>query len=617
MNGFIPAPGAPQPKKRRLFVAAVFGVLIIGAPLFDAFATRGEIYPHVRVAAVEIGGQSTASARKELQARFEEFSNTPLTFIADSTRAAVPLADIVSFDVDATISQAQTIGNSGSSLKRFNERLTARVSGITIAPVVDLNEEVLSKTLHEAFASIESDPKNAAFAVTFQDGKATVTITPDVSGNMIDMESVAKKLTEYASTLTLAPLELALQPISAEIMTDDLLKQVDEAETLFKHGAPEVTLQDKKWMISYETLADWLTAKKDGDKIAVALDEVKIATWLDTIVKEVERKPINAIFELSEDGKKVIEFDLGTPGIELPREENAAAIASAILAQKPIALAVKELAPRVTPQKGAADFGIKELVGRGTTSFKGSPVNRVKNIKRGAAILDGTLIAPGEEFSLLEHLRPFTEENGYLPELVIKASEGRTTPEIGGGLCQIGTTMFRVVLNAGLPVTARANHSYRVSYYEPPVGMDATIYDPAPDFKFINDTGNWLLLTTHVSGSTLTFDLWGTKDGRIAKTTEPEISNIKKPPEKKIIETTELPPGKTKCTEKAHIGSDARFTYIVTYADGTVKEKEFFSRYRPWQEVCLLGVEKLTAPEPLPEEVPLTPDTAPPIVVQN
>lgn len=337
--------------------------------------------------------------------------------------------------------------------------------------------------------------------------------------------------------------------------------------------------------------------------VSLQFNESKIRDWLDKIATQIEKNPTDALFELDPERKKVIKFQIASQGIRIPREENAKRIAEALqIGIETATLAVSTVSPKIATAEAALQYGIKELLGRATTNYKGSPRNRVKNIARGAEILHGILIAPDEEFSLLEHLRPFTLENGYLSELVIKAAEGRTVPEIGGGLCQIGTTMFRTVLNAGLPITARRNHSYRVSYYEPPVGMDATIYDPAPDFKFKNDTGNWLLLTTYADSKNMnvTFELWGTSDGRKAQTSEPEVSNFRKPPEAKIIETTDLAPGVKKCTERAHVGSDAKFTYTVTYSDGTVKEEEFFSRYRPWQEVCLVGVEKKEEPAPGP-----------------
>jgi vancomycin resistance protein YoaR len=193
---------------------------------------------------------------------------------------------------------------------------------------------------------------------------------------------------------------------------------------------------------------------------------------------------------------------------------------------------------------------------------------------------------------------------------------------LGGGLCQIGTTAFRGVLASGLPITQRRNHSYRVRYYEP-VGTDATIYDPAPDFRFLNDTPHHILIHAYTAGDEVIYEFWGTEDGRSAiykgveevtdvADLKPRVYNVSAPPPTKLIETLDLPPGQKKCTESAHAGADAAFTYLVTYPDGTVKEETFTSHYRPWQAVCLVGVESLSEPVAAPaatEEVttPLTP----------
>jgi vancomycin resistance protein YoaR len=176
--------------------------------------------------------------------------------------------------------------------------------------------------------------------------------------------------------------------------------------------------------------------------------------------------------------------------------------------------------------------------------------------------------------------------SGYLPELVIKGN--RTIPELGGGLCQIGTTLFRAALQSGLPITERRSHSYRVSYYEP-AGTDCTIYSPHPDCRFLNDTGTYIFLQTRIDGDDLIFKFWGARDGRNVAITEPVVYNITKPLPTKYIETQDLEPGETKCTERAHNGAEARFDYTVKYADGTEKIRTFFSHYKPWQAVCLVG----------------------------
>jgi vancomycin resistance protein YoaR len=157
------------------------------------------------------------------------------------------------------------------------------------------------------------------------------------------------------------------------------------------------------------------------------------------------------------------------------------------------------------------DLGIRELVAVGESDFKGSPRNRRVNIRVGADKFQGLIIAPGEEFSFNKFLGDVDAENGFLPELVIKKTG--TVPEFGGGLCQVSSTAFRAAMNAGVPITARRNHSYAVQYYAPQ-GTDATIYPGVQDFKFKNDLASHLLIRTRIEGDKLYFDFYGTKDER-------------------------------------------------------------------------------------------------------
>jgi vancomycin resistance protein YoaR len=304
----------------------------------------------------------------------------------------------------------------------------------------------------------------------------------------------------------------------------------------------------------------------------------------------------------------VAEFRQSIDGKKLNLEINYAKINQRIIAKNnsPIELEV-ELTKSATSIGSTNDLGITELIGRGQSNFKGSPTNRRINIANGAKILNGILIAPQEEFSTIKALGEIDGEHGFKQELVIKGN--RTIPEYGGGLCQIGTTAFRVALRSGRPITQRRNHSYRVTYYEP-AGMDATIYDPQPDFKFLNDTGKHILLTTRIEGDELIFDMYGTKDGRTIEISPdpPRIYNVKSAGTPRNIETTDLKPGEKKRVESAHAGADTYFKYTVTYPNGEVKETEFTSHYVSWPEVWLVGVAasstEPTAPECAATEAP-------------
>jgi vancomycin resistance protein YoaR len=212
-------------------------------------------------------------------------------------------------------------------------------------------------------------------------------------------------------------------------------------------------------------------------------------------------------------------------------------------------------APASTKLSDTNSLGIKELLATGTSTFAGSPNNRRHNIKIGVEHMTGILVAPGEEFSFNKFLGPVEEEFGFLPELVIK-KEG-TIPELGGGLCQVSSTLFRSVMKAGLPVTQRKNHSYAVQYYAPQ-GTDATIYPGVIDLKFMNDTPGHLLIWPYFKDkNTLLFELYGTRDNRLVQLDTP-------------IQYDRKTDGSMKAMWKR-----------VVINNGKTKTDEFFSNYLP------------------------------------
>lgn len=247
----------------------------------------------------------------------------------------------------------------------------------------------------------------------------------------------------------------------------------------------------------------------------------QIRTFLENARDMVDREPENARLTM-QDGTLVVLRD-GIPGRSLSIEATAADMVKKLennrVSTVVIGLVTNEVSPKVSASTVKA-LGIHELVSQGKTNFQGSPKNRIFNIKRALEQFDGALIEPGAEFSFVDLLGEVDGEHGYLPELVIK--HNRTEPEFGGGICQVSTTMFRAALNAGMKVTMRKNHAYPVQYYKP-YGMDATIYIPRPDLRFINNTPGHILILPTVEGTELTFSFYGTRDGRTVTIDGPHI----------------------------------------------------------------------------------------------
>jgi len=230
----------------------------------------------------------------------------------------------------------------------------------------------------------------------------------------------------------------------------------------------------------------------------------------------------------------------------------------------------------------------KDLLGRAELSFLGSTAGRAKNIELGIARINGSVIGPGEEFSFTKAMGSVTPEDGFSEERVFL--NGEVIKGLGGGLCQVSSTLFQSVINSGLPVTERTNHSFSVVLYD--VGLDATYADPGPDLKFVNDTGNPITIEGRTEGEKAIFEIYGVYDGRIASTTEAEISNIVDFPPTKYVATTTRDINLPECINIPQIGYTAKIIYNILYANGEKKEQIFTSKYNPLHRVCYITTNK-------------------------
>lgn len=250
--------------------------------------------------------------------------------------------------------------------------------------------------------------------------------------------------------------------------------------------------------------------------------EDAIQATITTINNKVWTPPVDAKFTMSDN--KISAFALSQDGSQIDINKSVPLVINALASNvsvetKNIVLPVITIKPDVE-ESDADKFGITQLIGEGSTNFAGSPKNRVHNFKRAMEQFNGLLIAPQQEFSFVEFLGDVDAEHGYLPELVIK--NNKTEPEFGGGICQVSSTVFRAAIYSGLKITARRNHAYAVGYYRP-YGMDATIYIPKPDLRFVNNTPGYILMQSSIEGSKLTFQFYGTSDGRKTEVDGPHI----------------------------------------------------------------------------------------------
>ncbi len=225
-----------------------------------------------------------------------------------------------------------------------------------------------------------------------------------------------------------------------------------------------------------------------------------------------------------------------------------------------------------------------DLLGRAQLSYAGGTEGRHKNIELGVERINGTILLPGEEFSFKKELGTTTVEDGFSEERIFL--NGEVTKGVGGGLCQVSTILFRTAMASALPITERSNHSFTVSRYDE--GLDATYSDPGPDFKFLNDTANPILIKGKTENLTAIFEIYGTRDGRIASTSAVEISDIRDILPTKYVWVPKLEEDQSKCINSPQIGFTAKLKYDIIYANGEIKEKTFTSKYKPLQRVCYI-----------------------------
>jgi vancomycin resistance protein YoaR len=307
---------------------------------------------------------------------------------------------------------------------------------------------------------------------------------------------------------------------------------------------------------------------------------------------QVDRPPVDAEFWFDLESNSLVPIVESEPGLALDIPTTVALLEEAVNSdQRTVALPLSEVRPALATEDGPS-LGIVELIGEGVTSFDGSSDSRVQNIVVGAAQFDGLLIAPGETFSFNHYLGEVTAEKGYEESIIIWGNTTRA--DVGGGLCQVSSTAFRAAFWAGLPITERWAHAFRVSYYEPPIGLDATIYSPDVDLKWVNDTGHYILIQTYVDleENTLTFHYYGTNPGRTVEMEGPYEDNYVEHGPAVYRDDPTLPKGETKQIEWAKDGLDVTLYRIIKENGVEVERETFFSQYRPWQAVFLVGTKE-------------------------
>ncbi len=339
----------------------------------------------------------------------------------------------------------------------------------------------------------------------------------------------------------------------------------------------------RRWSIDQATLASWLILQPGGGGATqVGVDVDKVTEYLQRVANEIARAPREPTFNYDPQANVLTTVKPGQIGYALDVAAASQAVLAACLSDKrEVALPVTRIPPRVTRQDLEALMPL-QLISVGESSFAGSTVDRLQNIKRATAQFQGLTVPPQSVFSFVDNLGLVTVANGYSESWVIYGD--RTLLGPGGGVCQVSTTAFRAAFWGGYPIVERTPHAYRVGWYEPPVGLDAATFAPIVDMKFRNDTDTPILILTEVdeAHAKLYFRFYGAPTGRKVTMEGPITENPTKPGDPIYEEDPFMAPGTKVLVESPHDGLDVTI-YRVVEKDGVlVSRDKFFSRYEAW-----------------------------------
>ncbi|HEV2529744.1 MAG TPA: VanW family protein [Thermomicrobiales bacterium] len=508
-------------------VALLFVLVLVGFRV----AYGGKVYPAISSAGVALGGMPRDEAAAALATRTDELNTTSVTFTFDGQTYRPTLAELgITFDTQRTLDEAYAYGREDSAV----ERLQVAGGLLQSDHTIPLYANIDNSRMDAWFASIDQQlglvPHDAFLVVE----GTQVTIEPEVAGTVIDREAARAIVTAAVAQLTPANAELPVVAWIPNVNEGDLAGLRDELSTALSEPV-EVEFNDQSWTLEPETLSQFITQTNDRTKtgaeaVTVGLDQDALAAHLSTeFASQVYLAPVDA--EVGWNGGPVA-VAASVDGHELRPQEFASEVTAAFFGgNDSVEIPVNVLAPAVDSDNLGA-LGITTRLGRGDSNYSGSDYGRSTNIGVGANLINGTLVAPGSTFSFNHSVGIISAETGFVDARVIEAE--RIGVGVGGGICQVSTTVFRAALLAGLPISEWWPHAQRISFYERDgwgPGFDASILQPehdpmsGGDFKFDNSTGAWLLIESYVDGSHVVVNIYGAETGWDVTVSDAEVSD--------------------------------------------------------------------------------------------
>jgi vancomycin resistance protein YoaR len=535
-------------------VGGALGVVLL-LYVLAATALAGRVPSGVEVVGVDIGGQSRQAATRALHEELDERAAAPVPVSLGAATATLdPTAAGLRVDLDATVD-----GLVGFSLDP--RVLWAHAFGSQdVRPEVSADEADLTTEVEGLAGSVNSDTVIEG-AVAFADGRAVPTAAQEKRA--LDVPAAADVLaTEWFAGDRPVQLPGEIErPVVDQAAVDEAMASFAIPATA---GPLTIVVDGRSVALEPAAVTPALTMEAVGGRLEPRVDGAVLAAAVVAKDPAVVAPPTNATVRLQGGVPVVVPASDGT-ALD-PAAVSAAALEALPGPTRTATVSVVPAEADITTAEAQA-LGVKEPVSEFATNLT-PDARRTENLSIAAATVNGTLLLPGETFSLNDKLGERTPEKGYNIAPVIES--GRLTRAVGGGVSQMATTLFNAMFFAGLEDVEHKPHSFYISRY--PEGREATVNYPTVDLKFRNDSPYGVLMETWVGDDQVHARFWSTRVWDEIQAGKSERSNYRAP-------TTIYDPSPECVSQAAQSGFDVTVTRTFVRAGVAERTEEFSTRY--------------------------------------
>lgn len=575
----------------------------------------GRVFPGVSISGVDVGGQNAARAEGLLLNDLKYPQQGKILLVdRDQNWLVTPAEMGLIIDPASSVQAALSYGRNGSIFHRLNQQLDALYLGASLPAVMIFDQ----RASYERLATIAAQVDHPLIEASIGLEGLQVVVHPGDIGRTVDIDASLEAINQQVMLQQDGVIPLVVKETAPTIL--DASRQAEIARTILSQPLT-LTLPGGEsgefgpWVFEPPALAEMLTfesvLENNNFTYQVALERTVLEDYLNELSPELNILPKNARFIFNDDSHQLEVIEPSITGRTLDIQQSIQSIQQKLVnSEHEIPLEFAFTPPSVNDEATGESLGIRELIHEETSYFYGSSAARIQNIQASASRFHGLLVPPNSIFSMSDALGNISLDNGYAEALIILG--GRTITGVGGGVCQVSTTLFRTVFFSGYPIVERNAHAYRVSYYEKVAGnridpdlagLDATVFVPLVDFKFNNDTPNWLLMETYVNPtySSITWKFYSTSDNREVQwdTTGPQ--NIVPAPDVEYKENPELEKGEKNQVDWAADGADVTVNRTVLRSGEVYLKDTIKTHYLPWAAVFEYGPGTEGIPTPTPE----------------